>query len=165
MLVGDAPALPGAVGQWLHISEYAKGAGGSEGYFTDVVYPRGVRQAGGLVSSLAAGGAPPVDLVSKHLWGEREFPDLGSRGVADARTDCGAKGRDGILAHVLLTFCSLCLRLAHVFGHLSEQVMATLTIRWRSGRALQRIRRSSFRRGCIGSLTRWSCPPAVLSLG
>ena len=83
-------------GQWLYIAEYAKGAGGSgEGYVTDVVYPRGRRVAGGLVSrttSLPAGSAPPPDLVSKHLWSERSFKDMGAAGVADARTDCGAKG-------------------------------------------------------------------------
>ena len=89
-----ASLLPPSPTQWLHVAEYAKGAGGpdSQGYLTDVIYPRGQRQVGGLVSRTATGPPPPQDLIDRHLWSELTFPDMGASGVANARTDCGAKG-------------------------------------------------------------------------
>jgi hypothetical protein len=94
-----ASLLPGpnGTGTWLHVAEFAKGAGGSEGYVTDVTYPNGQRHPGGRVSRVTtlAEEKPPADLVTKHLWIESQFPDMGAVGVADARRDCGARG-DGI---------------------------------------------------------------------
>lgn len=80
--------------QWLHVSLYAKGGPANNPFYnTDVVYVRGQRLPGGVVSEAATSLTPPPgDLISKHVWGESTFPDMGVIGVADARKDCGAKG-------------------------------------------------------------------------
>ena len=95
----SAPILRGAaVPDWLHVSTYAKGAGGNPGYVTDVLYPDGQRAPGGLLSLstiLPAGTEPPHDLLTKHVWVEESFSDMGAPGVANAKSDCGAKG-DGL---------------------------------------------------------------------
>ena len=48
---------------------------------------------GGVVLESDA-ATPAENLVSKHVWVESDFPDMGAPGVADARKDCGAKGDD-----------------------------------------------------------------------
>ena len=106
----SAPMLPGPPsGSWLHVAEYAKGAGGlGRGYTTDVIYPDGKRVAGGIVSrtaTLSGGAMPPLDLVSKHMWSEMTFKDMGASRVADARRDCGAKGDDKTDDTVALQTC------------------------------------------------------------
>jgi hypothetical protein len=105
----SAPALrPPSSAQWLHIAEYAKGAGGRVGYETGAIYPRGERVVDGLVSrttALPTGSAPPPDLISKHLWSETVFPDWGAAGVADARKDCDAKGDNNTDDTVALQAC------------------------------------------------------------
>lgn len=81
-------------GQWLHVSLYAKGGPTNNPFYnTDVVYVRGQRLSGGVVSeTVMTPTPPPDDLVSKHVWEESVFPDMGVAGVADARKDCGAQG-------------------------------------------------------------------------
>jgi hypothetical protein len=90
-------AGPTLSNQWLHVSLYAKGGPTSDpGYNTDVVYAGGVRRPGGVVVESDTSTSPlPDDLLSKHVWKENSFPDMGAPGVADARKDCGAKG-DGV---------------------------------------------------------------------
>ena len=83
----------GGGGGWLHVSEYAKGGPPPNPlYNTDVLYEQGVRVAGGQLAASATVGAPPADLVTRHIVDEAAFPDMGGAGVADAIADCGAAG-------------------------------------------------------------------------
>jgi hypothetical protein len=90
-----AAGLTGATDpeDWFHVSEYAKGADTHSDYFhTDVVYLQGKRVDKGVVALTESVSAPPADLLSKHQWVEKTFPDMGAPQVADARRDCDARG-------------------------------------------------------------------------
>lgn len=97
----------------LHIKTYARGVDVSEWYVTSALYLEGTRVPNGtrLVTDTAS---HPQDLVSKHLWVETSFPDMGTPGVLDARRDCGAKG-DNITDDTKQLQTCLNTGLGHVF--------------------------------------------------
>jgi len=87
-----ATTVPGPLAEeWMHLSSYARGVDLSEYYIANVVYVEGNREYNGTVL-MSDSSAPPADLVSKHLWSEESFPDIGVNGVLNAKTDCNAKG-------------------------------------------------------------------------
>jgi hypothetical protein len=69
-----AGVLPGKIGAWVKINDYAFGvdvdAGGNK--FSAPVYLNGEKQ-GKVLSSVAVGERPPPDLCTQHGWGD-DFP-------------------------------------------------------------------------------------------
>jgi hypothetical protein len=90
--LGGGAALPGPPpGAWLHVAQLAAAVPVSQ-WYTPAIYTAGVRQPAGATVLRTDSAPPPPDAQARHLWQEASFPDMGTPGVVDARSACGALG-------------------------------------------------------------------------
>ena len=90
--------LPGpAADLWLHIAEWARGTDTGRYFYSNVIYTDDNRATNATVqsvTSLPQHSTPPADLLLRRVWKSTMQAGVDSPGVANAKTECGARGDD-----------------------------------------------------------------------